>query len=130
MKLFFSDRQMAHRPTQYMINGRIGSALENPERAQTLVGSLTALGLTLEEPKDAGRAPIEAVHHVGGLLPNSPDVRLETAPGGHLGVLTGRTAVRSTWIFLDEFLAAYDAARRPAPAGRPEQRRTARPVSA
>ncbi|MDT3375854.1 histone deacetylase family protein [Labrys neptuniae] len=62
MKLFFSDRQMAHRPTQYMINGRIGSALENPERAQTLVGSLTALGLTLEEPKDAGRAPIEAVH--------------------------------------------------------------------
>ena len=56
-------------------------------------------------------APIDAVHHVGGLLPNSPDVRLETAPGGHLGVLTGRSAIRSTWIFLDEFLADYDAGR-------------------
>jgi polyhydroxyalkanoate synthase len=73
-------------------------------------------------------APIEAVHHVGALLPNSPDVRLETAPGGHLGVLTGRSAVRSTWIFLDEFLADYDAAR--SRASRPEQPLTAPPVSA
>jgi polyhydroxyalkanoate synthase len=55
-------------------------------------------------------APVEAVHHVAGLLPNSPDVRIETAPGGHLGVLTGRGAVRSTWIHLDEFLADYDTA--------------------
>jgi polyhydroxyalkanoate synthase len=38
----------------------------------------------------------------------SPDVRTETAPGGHLGVLTGRSAARSTWSFLDEFLADYD----------------------
>ena len=37
-------------------------------------------------------APVEAVHHVASLLPNSPDVRVETAPGGHLGVLTGRSA--------------------------------------
>ena len=38
-------------------------------------------------------APKAAVHHVGGLLPNAPEVRLETAPGGHLGVLTGRSAI-------------------------------------
>jgi polyhydroxyalkanoate synthase len=76
-------------------------------------------------------APIDAVQHVGQLLPNSPDVRLETAPGGHLGVLTGRSAVRSTWIFLDEFLADYDANRRGRPrATRPERPRTAPPVSA
>jgi polyhydroxyalkanoate synthase len=75
-------------------------------------------------------APVDAVHHVGSLLPNSPDVRLETAPGGHLGVLTGRSAVRSTWIFLDEFLADYDATRRGIRASRPERPRTARPVSA
>jgi polyhydroxyalkanoate synthase len=55
-------------------------------------------------------APVDAVRHVGSLLPNSPDVRVETAPGGHLGVLTGRSAIRSTWIFLDEFLADYDVA--------------------
>src|SRR5215208_4260558 len=35
-------------------------------------------------------APVEAVHHVAGLLANAPEVRVETAPGGHLGVLTGR----------------------------------------
>src|SRR3954471_14702350 len=60
-------------------------------------------------------APADAVEHVTTVLPNSPDVRFETAPGGHLGVLTGRSAVRSTWIFLDEFLADYDTGRtRPA----------------
>lgn len=77
-------------------------------------------------------APIDAVHHVGSLLPNSPDVRLETAPGGHLGVLTGRSAIRSTWIFLDEFLADYDkrGARAAPTESRPERPRSARPVSA
>jgi polyhydroxyalkanoate synthase len=49
-------------------------------------------------------APRPAVHHVGDLLPNAPEVRLATAPGGHLGVLTGRAARRTTWPALDEFL--------------------------
>jgi len=52
-------------------------------------------------------APRPAVHAVGGLLPNAPQVRLETAPGGHLGVLTGRSAKRTTWAHLDSFLAAH-----------------------
>ena len=54
-------------------------------------------------------APQPAVHHVGGLLPNSPDVRLESAPGGHLGVLTGRSARRTTWKYIDEFFVAHGA---------------------
>jgi hypothetical protein len=45
---------------------------------------------------------------VGELLPHAADVRLETGPGGHLGVLTGRSARRTTWVWLDEFLAAHD----------------------
>jgi polyhydroxyalkanoate synthase len=53
-------------------------------------------------------APAEAVHHVAGLLPGSPDVRVETAKGGHLGVLTGRSAQRETWRHLDRFLSDYD----------------------
>jgi polyhydroxyalkanoate synthase subunit PhaC len=74
-------------------------------------------------------APVDAVHSVAALLPNSPDVRLETAPGGHLGVLTGRKAIASTWVFLDEFLADYDRA--PAPrASRPARPRSTRAVSA
>jgi len=54
-------------------------------------------------------APRPAVHHVGGLLPNSPDVRLESAPGGHLGVLAGRPAKRTTWRYVDEFFVAHGA---------------------
>lgn len=75
-------------------------------------------------------APVDAVHHVGSLLPNSPDVRLETAPGGHLGVLTGRSAVRSTWIFLDEFLADYDAAAPVKSGGKPARPASTRSVPA
>ena len=75
-------------------------------------------------------APVDAVQHVGTLLPNSPDMRIETAPGGHLGVLTGRSAVRSTWIFLDEFLADYDMREPVTPAARPARPRSARAVSA
>ncbi|HVE69121.1 MAG TPA: DUF3141 domain-containing protein [Solirubrobacteraceae bacterium] len=56
-----------------------------------------------------GIAPKEAVHAVVDLLPNSPSVRYETAPGGHLGVLTGRAARRATWVYLDEFLSAAEA---------------------
>ncbi len=48
--------------------------------------------------------PVAVAHHVGELLPNSPDVQLKTAPGGHLGVLTGRSAQTTTWAMIDDFL--------------------------
>ena len=51
-----------------------------------------------------GIAPVAACHHVAAVLPGTT-VRLETAPGGHLGVLTGRAARRTTWAWLDAFLA-------------------------
>lgn len=57
-----------------------------------------------------GIAPLPAVHHVGELLPNAPEVRLERAPGGHLGVLTGRAAKRTTWVLLESFLREDDGA--------------------
>ncbi len=53
-----------------------------------------------------GIAPVGACHHVAELLTGAPPVQLETAPGGHLGVLTGRAARRTTWPLLDGFLAA------------------------
>ena len=53
-------------------------------------------------------APRPAVHHVGNLLPSSPEVRLQTAPGGHLGVLTAGSAESTTWRMLDEFLLESD----------------------
>jgi polyhydroxyalkanoate synthase len=62
-------------------------------------------------------APRDAVHHVAGLLTGSPDVRVETSTGGHLGVLTGRSAIRSTWRHLDDFLRAYDRRHEALPEG-------------
>ncbi len=52
--------------------------------------------------------PVKAAHHVGTLLPNSPDVRLPTAPGGHLGVLTGTQAPATTWAHIREFIIDHD----------------------
>ena len=51
-----------------------------------------------------GIAPVRACHAVGALLTGSPDVRLHTAPGGHLGVLTGRAARGTTWELLGQWL--------------------------
>ena len=50
-----------------------------------------------------GIAPVAACHHVEALLPRAR-VELATAPGGHLGVLTGRAAAGTTWTLLDGFL--------------------------
>jgi polyhydroxyalkanoate synthase len=50
-------------------------------------------------------APKKAVHHLGDLLPSSPEVVLDSAPGGHLGVLAGRKARGTTWRSIDRFLA-------------------------
>ncbi|MBB5852636.1 alpha/beta fold hydrolase [Amycolatopsis umgeniensis] len=49
-------------------------------------------------------APRAAVERLTDLLDNSPSVTFETAPGGHLGVLTGRKARGTTWRYLDCFL--------------------------
>jgi polyhydroxyalkanoate synthase subunit PhaC len=64
-----------------------------------------------------GIAPIAACHHVGDLATGAAEVRLETAPGGHLGVLTGRAARATTWAMLDDWL------------DRPARRRRARRVA-
>jgi polyhydroxyalkanoate synthase len=52
-------------------------------------------------------APLPAVQKVVGLLTGAPEVRFATAPGGHLGVLTGRDARTTTWSALDAFLTDH-----------------------
>jgi len=52
-------------------------------------------------------APLAAVKKVTELLTGAPEVRFETAPGGHLGVLTGRGARTTTWTYLDAFLTEH-----------------------
>jgi polyhydroxyalkanoate synthase len=53
-------------------------------------------------------APEMAVHAVGTLLPQSAEVRLRTAPGGHLAVLAGSHAKTTTWRELDAFQTWWD----------------------
>ena len=67
-------------------------------------------------------APPEAVLPVEPLLTGAPEVRVRMAPGGHLGVLTGRQARGNTWRHLDEFLADHDVE----PITRPSADATAR----
>ncbi len=54
-----------------------------------------------------GIAPSPAVRRLTQLLDNSPDVRFEVCPGGHLGVLTGRGARDTTWRLMDTFLDTH-----------------------
>lgn len=52
-------------------------------------------------------APVEAVHRCGELLPRAR-VRTEVVPGGHLGIVSGRSAPQTTWQLLDEFMLDHD----------------------
>lgn len=54
-----------------------------------------------------GIAPVPAVKAVVPLLTGAEDVRFEIVPGGHLGMLTGRAARRTTWVVLDEWIARW-----------------------
>jgi polyhydroxyalkanoate synthase len=62
-----------------------------------------------------GIAPINAVRRLVDLLPNAHEVRFEIVPGGHLGMLTGRAARRTTWVVMDEWIDTWSTADAPAP---------------
>lgn len=74
------------------------------------LGSVTAPVMAIAGTGDLFFAPPASAHHVATLLTKSPEVRLETAPGGHLGVLTGRTSRDTTWRYVQEFLTQHDEA--------------------
>lgn len=54
-------------------------------------------------------APPASAFHVAQLLTDSPQTVLKTAPGGHLGVLTGRSARDTTWLYAQEFMNDVEA---------------------
>jgi acetoin utilization deacetylase AcuC-like enzyme len=92
MKLFFDDAQLAHRPRQYMVHGRIVDPFENPERASALLAALEPLGLQRAAPGDFGLDPILDVHagHYIGFLEEAhsrfaalPDHGPEVLPNVH-----------------------------------------------
>ena len=54
-------------------------------------------------------APKQKWQKLADLLPNAAEVRLEIAPGGHLGVLAGVESTNVSWRVLTSFLAAPGA---------------------
>lgn len=62
MKFYFSQTQLDHQPTQYMVHGKLIHAFENANRATTLITSLEGAGLVHETPPASDLAPILAVH--------------------------------------------------------------------
>ena len=98
--------QLYHR--FFRVNELAGGTLELPGRTVALTDVKVPV-LSIAGKADV-LAPRPAVHAVGDLLPNAPQVRLETAPGGHLGVLTGRSAKPTTWAHLADFLGESPAA--------------------
>ncbi len=85
----------------YLADGRVEIGGRTIDLRRTKVPVLTIGG------KGDVLAPIPAVHHIGSLLDDSPEVRLETAPGGHLGVLTGMGAPDTTWQMMRDFIATH-----------------------
>jgi polyhydroxyalkanoate synthase len=88
-----------------------GLALNDGERIDLADVTIPLLAIA---GRGDGIAPVAACHHLGDLVPNAASLDLQTAPGGHLGVLTGRAARRTTWPLLDAFLDARPVAARPA----------------
>jgi acetoin utilization deacetylase AcuC-like enzyme len=98
MYFFFDDAQFAHKPTQYMVHGRIVAPFENPNRAETLIAALEKLGLERRRPEDSGLASINAVHadhyvsflaEAFALFQQLPNAGPEVLPNVHPYVSTG-----------------------------------------
>jgi polyhydroxyalkanoate synthase len=97
--------QLYHR--FFIVNDLADGRIELSDRAVDLAAVRVPVLVVAGESD--GIAPEPAVRAVVDLLPNAPTVRYETAPGGHLGALTGRAARHTTWAYLDEFLTQGDA---------------------
>ncbi|UDY24201.1 alpha/beta fold hydrolase [Nocardioides sp. Kera G14] len=53
-------------------------------------------------------APVKSVEAIVPLLSSAEEVRFDIVPGGHLGMLTGRAARRTTWPMFDEWMRDHD----------------------
>ena len=52
MKFFYSEHQNAHAPAQFLLRGQPSPSPEGPKRAEILVESIKAMGLTIHSPNN------------------------------------------------------------------------------
>lgn len=63
MKAFYDDHQRGHAPQVALNLGMMRPSREQPERIDQLMAGARAAGCVFEAPRDAGLAPIAAVHN-------------------------------------------------------------------
>lgn len=62
MKAFYAGEERRHYPAHYLVNGVFHENPEQPSRIDRLLAGAQAAGCDIERPRDAGLAPILAVH--------------------------------------------------------------------
>ncbi|WP_433667820.1 alpha/beta fold hydrolase [Nocardia sp. CA-136227] len=85
---------------RFILNNDIGKGGLRLGEREIALAEVTQPVLLVGGPRDAITAAA-AVEHGTKTLTGSPDVRYETAPGSHLGILIARD---TTWTYLDKFL--------------------------
>ncbi|MET8779671.1 alpha/beta fold hydrolase [Nocardia sp. NPDC004654] len=86
-----------------ILNNDIGRGVVRLGERRIALPDVTAPVLLVGGPSDV-ITPAAAVEAGTRTLTGAADVRYETAPGSHLGILTGETARDTTWAYLDKFL--------------------------
>ncbi|MGV9411902.1 alpha/beta fold hydrolase [Nocardia sp. NPDC003693] len=86
---------------RFMLNNDIGKGVVRFGERRIELAAVNVPVLLVGGPNDVITAAA-AVRHGTVTLTGSPDVRYETAPGSHLGILTARD---TTWTYLDKFLS-------------------------
>ncbi|WP_297612842.1 alpha/beta fold hydrolase [Nocardia sp.] len=85
---------------RFMLNNDIGKGVVHFGDRRIALADVTVPVLLVGGPADV-ITPAAAVEHGRTTLTGSPEVRYETAPGSHLGLLSARD---TTWTYLDKFL--------------------------
>ncbi|GAA5087490.1 alpha/beta fold hydrolase [Nocardia iowensis] len=88
-----------------ILNNDIGRGVVQLGRRRIELAQVTAPVLLVGGPTDV-ITPAAAVEAGTRTLTGAAAVRYETAPGSHLGILTGPDARATTWAYLDKFLSA------------------------
>ncbi|GAA5041442.1 alpha/beta fold hydrolase [Nocardia callitridis] len=90
---------------RWVLHNDLGRGVIEFGSRRIALADVTAPVLLVGGTEDA-ITPASAVAAGTRTLRGAASVRYETAPGSHLGILTGPGAARTTWRYLDEFLAS------------------------
>ncbi len=120
--------QLYHR---LLKGNQLASGTVTMDDREISLSAITAPLLAFGGANDA-IAPVQCVRPIVDLVTGVDDLRFEIVPGGHLGMLTGRGARRTTWRIMDEWMAAHSSpeAAKPTPAARRAEKKAAARASA